>query len=1659
MASDTRSKPKKKGQEPAATEELVPMALETSTPIGMESLVQYLLQNNKELADRRKIDQDEAIRREEARKDEAIRREEAREDRAERRRKQELIEAEERQERREARQLVLQQETEAKMLVLQQEAEAKKLVLLQEAEDKRREQKVEDERRAFNLQQEMLKFQTDLGEKAEDARRIEFEKCRDKDKAKAGILTYKDSDDVEEYLEDAEKKLATSGIPEAEWGSIIASKLHGRLGASWGDLRVGDATFKSMKAKLLSSYGYTPKIAGDHFFNFKQEDLKGMTPDHLWRRGVQHLRRIVAPIKLEAEAEFAIVKQWIWAVVPKRAKTLLDGRTITNQSELTLALQDYLISEGERGEGQSAVFRRQHQGPERSSNSSSSSNDKRPVGNCFRCGKPGHKVADCWQKVGSGNSNESAKSGSSKTIICFLCGVEGHRSPQCPKRGQEKTKPKEAQGQAKPVRRLWHRTEDDTVVEGEVNGQEIPIVLDSGASISVVPEGMVGEELLTGKSVFVMAFQSKEPVTLPTAVVHFKVEQLEWEEEVALAPTMEEQSDEVLCKFNIKSDRGKALTALIWEKERVLRVVTRAEAKMQEEEEEKNAKVIAKEKPTVREPVAGPVSKQQNEAVGSDKGGRVADRPAQTPESAPPASEEPSSDSEVEEEASLPAEESEDDLDLLAEDEDVVDEEDEVMFCLKPKGMDDIEFEVPPVGKGSSHRTELVQAVKEDVSLERWRKLAENLEEGFSWFEGLLYKTVTTHSSEIAHLMVLPVKYRKKVLHLAHERGGHLGARKVKALIRQRFMWPGMATEVVEHCRSCVVCQKCKKQKARRVPLIEREVLSEPFEVLAMDLVGPFPVGKGGYTHLLTAVCMSSKWPEIVPLKTTTAEAVAAAMMTVFATTGIPLQLLTDQGSQFVGSLVKHLCQDLHIDKLKTAPYHPECNGVVERMHGTLGSMLTKATSLGLDWVSQIPFALFALRSNPNRDTGFSPFELVFGHGVRTPLDILHQGWAQMSFSELDVEEWSEWLVARLEIWHDLLRERGKAASSVRKKYHDKKAVERTLAKGDKVWCRIPGMTKKLKESWHGPYDIVEAVNRVDYKVKLKRGRCKILHINNMKLFHPRKEVVLRLAVVAEDCEDDDVLGPKLSGVCEGFDRKIVDELKAQFPDVFSDSPGRTKVVTLKIDTGDQEPVVSHPRRIPDKLKDGVRSEVLKLVEEGIAIPSSSPWASPIVPVPKKDGSVRICIDYRRLNEITVGDPFYMVTLEEILERAGRAKVMSKLDLSKGFYQVEVDSRSQEKTAFVCPFGKFEFLRMPFGLKNAPALFQRCMESVLHSCYAFSAPYIDDVLIFSDDPGSHADHLKLVLQELAKAGMTVKESKCKFGMSKVEYLGHVIGGGVVAVPEHRATAMADYRLPRTKKQLRSFLGAAGYYRKFVKGFAKMSSVLSPWTSKLSPSVVEWTEEGLQAFKDIKVCLIELCVLTVPSEEDVFVLHTDASGAGVGATLNVSRDGELRPAAYYSKQLQGAEKNYSATELEGLAVYRSINFFSHYLFGRTFTVVTDHKALVSFLKSSVLNRRLHGWMLQLLQFDFSIVYRPGAEHLDADALSRQAWKSDEGDPWRPAAVLQREEKELEETVKLRAAPKSHLVGGDVGSSPTEKKGRPRSRDATNRTCKNMQADAG
>ena len=222
--------------------------------------------------------------------------------------------------------------------------------------------------------------------------------------------------------------------------------------------------------------------------------------------------------------------------------------------------------------------------------------------------------------------------------------------------------------------------------------------------------------------------------------------------------------------------------------------------------------------------------------------------------------------------------------------------------------------------------------------------------------------------------------------------------------------------------------------------------------------------------------------------------------------------------------------------------------------------------------------------------------------------------------------------------------------------------------------------------------------------------------------------------MVAEDLAEDEAVGVKVRGRCEDFD---MNKLKKEFGDVFVDRPGRTNVCQLVIKTGEAPPTSSGPYRVPDRLKEGVREEVTKLAEMGVVEESTSPWASPIVPVPKSDSSIRLCIDYRKLNGVTEPDPYYIVTLEEILERVGSSRCISKLDLCKGFYQIEVEKDSVAKTAFITPFGKFQFKRMPFGLRNAPSIFQRAMEITLRGCYGWAAPYIDDIVVFSESGVAH----------------------------------------------------------------------------------------------------------------------------------------------------------------------------------------------------------------------------------------------------------------------------------------------------------------------------------
>ena len=868
------------------------------------------------------------------------------------------------------------------------------------------------EQRQYDQQVALLKIQKEMGEAASLANREFHTTDRKRDRALYGIPLLKEGEDLEEFLSTAERMLGVAEVRKADWISIIDSKLSGKTASIWQDILVTTNDYQEAKDGLLKSCGYTPKSAAEKLFSFRVEQSRGLTADQLYHRGQQLLRRVVAPGRLPEGMEFPILRGWIVGVIPKRAKAALDARTIETSLGLVNALRDFLELEGDKNESQSAIFKK---------NGSELVRERSSTLTCFKCGKAGHKAADCWKGGASAHKTGSASSGgaASKPIVCYTCGEEGHKSPQCTKYVKsDKGAIKDSNAKPRPVKSVWHSHPGCAQVMGVVDGTATPILLDSGASISVVPESLVAPERLAGGRVAVKPFGAREPILLPIADVTFQIGELEWEERVAVAPRQEGVEEEVLCSLDIVSERGLKLVLMAnsIDSKEVSRVTTRAQAKTDRQEREEEVTQQREDGPLIK-PISEALIEVQEEE--EEVGGVLG----------------------------IPEEDARESLGIET---DAYEDCDEDEYALKKMTGEAPDLEVPLVRAGLGSRAALLLEVRSDPSLLKWRALADEKKEGFKWKEDLMYKTVTTHILEVVELLVLPKSFRKRVMDLAHEKLNHMGSRRVLSLLREKVSWPGMGQDVIKHCRSCDICQKCSKPKARQVPMMERQVMTEPFEALAFDVVGPLPKGKGGCTFLLTCICMASRWPEAIPLRSVTASAVAQGMLEIFSRTGVPLRIISDQGPQFVGKVITKLCKNLHIENIMTSPYRAQGNGVVERMHGTLGAMLTKAASSGLDWVGQIPFALFALRSAPNRDSGFSPFELCYGRHVRTPLDILHQGWAQKEFKELDTDEWAQWLVERLECWHDVARERGEDASSKRKLDFDKRGLWRK-----EIWCCV----------------------------------------------------------------------------------------------------------------------------------------------------------------------------------------------------------------------------------------------------------------------------------------------------------------------------------------------------------------------------------------------------------------------------------------------------------------------------------------------------------------------------------------------------------------------------------------------------------------------------
>ena len=486
-----------------------------------------------------------------------------------------------------------------------------------------------------------------------------------------------------------------------------------------------------------------------------------------------------------------------------------------------------------------------------------------------------------------------------------------------------------------------------------------------------------------------------------------------------------------------------------------------------------------------------------------------------------------------------------------------------------------------------------------------------------------------------------------------------------------------------------------------------------------------------------------------------------------------------------------------------------------------------------------------------------------------------------------------------------------------------------------------------------------------------------------------------------------------------------------EFSDIMTELPGTAKGMKFGIDTGDHVPIQQRPYSILAVLKPGVEEEITWLLDKGFIVPSESLWASPIVTVRKPNGKIRLCVDFKRINAITKPALFFMPRVEEIVEDVVQSKFISTMDLAKSYYQVLMEPKDQEMTAFVCHAGHFQFTRMPFGVRNAPSMFQKLMDKVLKAVKGYARAYIDDIVVFSSSWEDHVRHVRQVLKLLKQAGLTVNPEKCRWGGTKLRFLGHIVGNGALAIPEDRAKAIELYVRPYTKRGLRAFLGSVSYYRKFIDKLAEQTTILTPATSKLAPQKVKWTKCREVAFSTICEFLCKQSTLTIPLPSDTFSVATDASALGLGSVLHVYREGEWKPVAYHSRQTRGTERSYSASELEAFILVTMIKHFSNYLYGRACKAFTDHKALCSLLTSETDNRRLRRLAMKLQPWQVSICYLRGADNRLADALSRQEW-SEGGASSGIGGV------DTFNTLDDGEAELSSGVGGCGGPAPTEGK---------------------
>lgn len=467
---------------------------------------------------------------------------------------------------------------------------------------------------------------------------------------------------------------------------------------------------------------------------------------------------------------------------------------------------------------------------------------------------------------------------------------------------------------------------------------------------------------------------------------------------------------------------------------------------------------------------------------------------------------------------------------------------------------------------------------------------------------------------------------------------------------------------------------------------------------------------------------------------------------------------------------------------------------------------------------------------------------------------------------------------------------------------------------------------------------------------------------------------------------------PNTDGDGKSCDKENLQKLIKKYEHCFSDelaTIGKCKTTSMQIEVTTVTPVRLRPYQVPFAKQLTVKKLIDELMQNDIITKSTSPYASPIVLVAKPNGEDRLCVDYRSLNQITVKQPFPMPVIDELLAKLSGNKYFTSMDLISGYYQIPVEPNSQKYTAFVTHEGHYQFTRMPFGLVNAPSVFQSLMNDLISSLPPGEVvAYLDDTVIPSTTIKEGLERLERFLQALAKVGLTLRMDKCVFLRERIKFLGHSVSIDGIQPGDNKVNAIKDFPAPQNIHEVRRFIGLTGFFRKFVENYSAISRPLTDLLKTKNNPAFKWGEHQTEAFEELKRRLCSAPVLALYNVNLRHEVHTDASSFGIaGVLLQEDADGKLRPVFYFSRHCTEAESKYSSHELEVLAIVETLERFRFYLIGKSFRVVTDCAAVTTTKTTKQLIPRIARWWLRLQEFDFVLVHRAGVQMSHVDAMSR------------------------------------------------------------------------